>query len=99
LPVVGAIFTEEPYTSIEQVQKALSFNDRFDKLYPSDYSTSLAYITACFPKTLAQEKILADAVDLLNKGAYADVVKEALNKNKVFKQALGSIDDHCHIQE
>lgn len=81
MPIIGTIYTDMNYTTIDQIKQALSFADRFDKLYPLDYTTSLSFITACISNYLAQEKIFADAVSLLNGGANANEVKAALSKN------------------
>jgi hypothetical protein len=68
LPIIGALFTNKPYTTIQQVELGLSFQEQFDKLYPSDYLTSLNYLQKCSPTTEPQLKILDEAVSMLNEG-------------------------------
>jgi hypothetical protein len=58
LPCIGAIFTEKPYTTIQQVELGLSHAEGFDKLYPVDYLESLSLLQLCHPTTEPQLKIL-----------------------------------------
>jgi hypothetical protein len=37
MPIVGALFTEKMYFSLEDVELDLAHAEQFDNLYPSDY--------------------------------------------------------------
>ena len=40
LPVIGAIVTDKPYSTLQQVELGLSHNQQFEQLYTPDYLAS-----------------------------------------------------------
>ena len=44
LPIVGALFTDKTYFSLEDVELGLAHAEQFDKLYPADYLQSLQHL-------------------------------------------------------
>lgn len=72
LPVVGAIFTSDPYNNIEQIKKALSFSDRFDKLFTPDYLVAHSLLAACSASNATMPAAsFSKAVAMLNEGKSA----------------------------
>jgi hypothetical protein len=47
LPIIGAVFTDRPLADIEDVQRALTFSDRFDKLFTADYLVAHSLLFDC----------------------------------------------------
>lgn len=89
LPIIGAIFTEEPYTNISQVKKSLSFADRFGKLFTSDYLIAHSFLIACSASNAASvTKKFESAVDMLNRGALAVEIYKTLHSVKRFQEFL-----------
>ena len=62
LPLVGAIITNRPYKTIEQVELGLGFAEGFERMYPIDYRASLNDLSACVASTDPQLKVLNEAV-------------------------------------
>ena len=89
MPVVGAIFTDKPYSTLEDVKNGLTFNDRFDQLFSSDYAVAHSLLVACSSSNAdAPVKTFDTAVNMLNNGNSAVEIYKVLAAVKRFKQFL-----------
>jgi hypothetical protein len=71
------------------VKKALSFNDRFDKLFTPDYSIAHQCLVACADSNYAAPvKSFETAVEMLNNGKTAAEIHALLSKVQRFKALL-----------
>ena len=88
-PVIGAVFTELPYTTLQQIEKGLDFADRFNKLYTPDYAVAHSFLVACAESNAASPvKSFETAVEMLNNGKTAADVYALLLKVPRFKALL-----------
>jgi hypothetical protein len=89
LPVIGAIFTSEPYNTVDQVKRGLTFAERFEKLFTSDYALAHSFLVACAESNAATHvKTFETAVDMLNMGKPAAEIYKILSSVKRFKKFL-----------
>lgn len=89
LPVVGAVFTEKPYQSIQQLELGLEHMEQFDKLYPADYIQSLKLLEKLpAPTTESQNKAILDAISSLNEGGGLTEISTILAHSPVYKKLL-----------
>lgn len=59
MPIVGALFTDRTYFTLEDVELGLTHAEQFDKLYPADYLQSLHHMEKLpAPTTEPQLKVL-----------------------------------------
>ena len=90
LPIVGAIFTEKPYTTIQQVEIGLSHAEGFDKMYSADYMESLNLLQACSTSNQsAPISTFATAVAMLNQGKSTEAIHTKLATVSRFKAIIG----------
>lgn len=89
LPVLGAIFTEKQYTTLQQIEKGLDFADRFNQLYTPDYALAHSFLMACSQSNDSSPiPTFAAAVEQLNAGETASAIYATLSKVKRFKEFL-----------
>jgi len=90
--VVGVIFTEKGYATLQQVEKGLDFADRFNTIYTPDYTTAHSLLVACADSNAAAPiKSFEMAVELLNNGKSAAEIYTLLSKVQRFKALLPAI--------
>lgn len=71
------------------MKKALSFSDRFDKLFTPDYAIAHSFLVACAESNAAVPvKSFETAVDMLNAGKSAAEIHALLSKVQRFKVLL-----------
>jgi len=89
LPIVGALFTERGYFSLDDIELGLAHEEQFDKLYPADYLKSLQLLEKLpAPTTDPQLKTMENAVEALNQGKSFEQICSVLAKLPIFKKLV-----------
>lgn len=89
LPIIGALFTEKNYFTIDQVERGLAFGDRFASTYTPDYALAHSFLIACADSNAeVPVKTFETAADMLNSGKSAAEIYGILFKVQRFREFL-----------